>query len=179
MPKKVIQTWPKSKSSRLTLEELEFLKSNLERVISFTEHLDTHIAILIGFTSSIFIFSLTQITNQAFSSIYQTLAIFSATATIIAILAVRPPSLLRKQGQIESLLYRKKMISFDSADQLAKLLPRIIEDKAYGYREFARETYNMIRYYYRPKKYFFYLARTIFMIGVLVAVVMLVVYLFQ
>ncbi len=163
-------------SKRLSLEDLEYLKSTLDRVVSFSEHLDTHISVLIGFSSAIFLFSLSQISSRL-NLVYLVMAIFSAAASIIAIFAIRPFRSMRKRGQAESILYRKNIVGFDDPRTFARMLPRVIDDRKYGYQQFGIEIYNMLKYYYQPKKYLFYLARKVFLLGLCLSLVILLGYL--
>jgi hypothetical protein len=148
------------------LSIVEFLGQMQEKSTTFTHQLDIQASILIGITSAIFIFSLSQFFSgtKEFSLII--LGGFAAVSTLLALLAIHPPRFMRKEGQEESLLFNKKVSSFPSAGEYEKELVRILDKPDQIIKQYAIELYNLARYYYRPKRKLFNLARNILLAGV-------------
>ncbi|PIZ89303.1 MAG: hypothetical protein COX90_00025 [Candidatus Nealsonbacteria bacterium CG_4_10_14_0_2_um_filter_38_17] len=116
---------------------------------------------------AIFIFSASIFQNERgeISLPFLTLALFSIISTFVGLFAIHPFRFMRKRGQEESLMYNKEIISFPSFLEYAQELKRITNDKEAIINQYAKEIYNICKYYYRPKRELFHLARRIFIIG--------------
>lgn len=91
---------------------------------------------------------------------------FSAMATVIALLAIHPPRFMRKTGQEESLMFTKRIANFASFQEYEKELVKILDKPEKIVNQYAIELYNLSKYYYRPKRSLFNLARNILLTGV-------------
>jgi len=141
-----------------------FLDGILEKIRNYAQHMDNQIQILVGISSAIFVFSATQFSEKG-ELFLLVLALFSICSVIIALFAIHPPRFMSKQGQQESLMYNKKIISFFSAKDYEKEILRVIKDPREIFQQYATEIYNLSRYYYRPKRTLFHVARLILLLG--------------
>ncbi len=155
---------------------VRLLGNMLDKATSFLRHVDTQANILIGICSGLLIFSLTQTaTTSASEAALFLLAIFSALGALSALLAVHPPRFMRKQGQKESLLYHRAVSKIASADAYAKKILQLLGDQESITEQYAREIYNIYKYTYGPKRYFFNLGRNLLLTGIASSLVLYVV----
>lgn len=149
----------------------EFVTSILERMTEMTEHSDHQLNILIGLSTAVFVFSAAGFEQSPNNIPLLIMAVFSAASSLVGLLAVHPPRGMRKTGQPESLMYNKKIASYPSADEYAKDLKQTAVEPEKILAEYAREIYNLAKYYYRPKRRLFQLSRRILFLGVTFALV--------
>jgi hypothetical protein len=141
-----------------------FLDGILEKTKDYAQHMDNQIQILVGITSAIFVFSATQFSEKG-ELFLLVLALFSICSVITALFAIHPPRFMSKRGQRESLMYNKKIISFSSAKDYGEEILKTVKEPEAIFQQYATEIYNLSRYYYRPKRTLFHLARLIFLLG--------------
>ena len=145
-----------------------FLGNILYKTIGLVQHMDTQISILLGTSSAIFLFSLSRAVVDKESSIskyFYILIFFSLLSSIVCLLSVHPPRWLRKRNQKESLLYNKTISEFYSPDEFESKLLGIMGKQDLLTKEYSKEIYNLAKYYYRPKRKLFNLARNILFLG--------------
>lgn len=148
------------------LSIIEFLGQMQNKSVTFTHQLDMQSSILIGITSAIFIFSLSEFFSGTKELALVILGIFSALSTFVALLAIHPPRFMRKAGQEESLMFSKKIANFPSAAVYKEELLKILDKPTELVDQYAVELYNLSKYYYRPKRNLFNFARNIILFGV-------------
>lgn len=137
----------------------------LEKMNDITQHLDHQANILIGVSSGIFVFaSAGYEKEQGLAMLIMT--IFAGLAALVGLLAIHPPRFLRKRGQNESLLYNKKIASYPSASAYAADLKNVSASPKKTFEQYTIEIYNLSKYYYRPKRKLFHIAREIFFMGI-------------
>jgi hypothetical protein len=141
-----------------------FLDSVLDKTVSYAHHMDNQIQILVGISSAVFVFAATQFGEKG-DLFLLVLATFSIISAIVALLAIHPPRFMRKRGQPESIMYDKQIISFSSSQNYTQEILKIVEDPDKILQQYATEIFNISKYYYRPKKTLFRIARTIFLSG--------------
>ena len=149
---------------------IRFMGSILDKSTSFTQHIDSQVNILIGLSSAIFAFSVTKITGND-SIVFLILGLFASVSTIIGLLAIHPPRSMRKRGQRESLMYNKKINSFDSPAEYKNRLEKLLGDPAAITEQYALEIYNMNKFYYRPKRALYKWSRNMFLMGIALSIV--------
>ena len=159
----------KQKEKREITEPMEqFLDGLAQKTRSLADHIDTQTNILIGLSSAIFLFSLTIITTKENVELYfLILGLFSGVSAFISLLGVHPPKVMRKQGQEESLLYNKYIAGFANSKDYAGKLNEILGDRDAIVGQYAIEIYNLSKYYYRPKRKLFHLARNVLVAGII------------
>lgn len=152
-----------------TLNEFsgKFLEELIEKSYQFPLHLDTQTNILVGVSSAIFLFSISSFLEITKDAAFLVLAVFSALSALVGLFAIHPPRFMRKRGQTESLMHHKHIVSFRSPKEYSQKLLQIIGDKRRVTEEFATEIYNVSKYYYRPKRKLFHLARNLLFLGIL------------
>ena len=101
------------------------------------------------------------------------IAFFSALSAIVSLIAIRPPARMVLKGQKQSLLYTQKISDFSSAKKYAKELREILKCDEDIFNQYATEIYNLSKYYYRPKRKLFAVARNIFLFGVIFSLIVL------
>ncbi|OHA62824.1 MAG: hypothetical protein A3E07_01765 [Candidatus Wildermuthbacteria bacterium RIFCSPHIGHO2_12_FULL_45_9] len=155
--------------SKLTEPSEQFLDGLLSRAYDFAQHLDNQTSILVGVSSAIFVFSLSLVVEQQGSFPFLILGIFAGCAALVGLFAVHPPKFMRKRGQEESLMYNKSIAGFASSSEYGEALEKIVDDKRAVIHEYAKEIYNVSKFYYRPKRKLFHLSRNILLIGIIVS----------
>lgn len=159
----------KSSPSKTELNDFsaKFLEELVEKSYQFVLHLDTQTNILVGVSSAIFLFSISRFLEVTQDLTFLILAVFSAISALVGLFAIHPPRFMRKRGQEESLMYHKHIVGFRSPKEYAQKLLKVIGDKKLVTEEFATEIYNVSKYYYRPKRKLFHLARNLLLLGIL------------
>lgn len=148
---------------------IHFLRSILDKATSFSEHLDTQLNILIGVSVAIFAFTATKFGINREASLFDVIGFFSAASATVALLAVHPPKFMRKRGQAESLMYNKRIIEFESPLDYQSALIEVMRNNEHIIQQYASETYNLYKYYYRPKRRLYKIARNLLMLGVILS----------
>ncbi len=146
-----------------------FLSSILDKAKSYTNHIDLQINILVGLCSGLLIVSLPRLQDGVFKTPLIILIFAVIVALFTCILAIHPPRFMRKRDQEESLLYNKKITSFDSAHTYAERLTTAIDSPEEIINQFALEIYNSYKYYYQPPRSFFKLARSFVVYGLAIS----------
>jgi ABC-type transport system involved in cytochrome bd biosynthesis fused ATPase/permease subunit len=150
------------------------LNEILRKADEYSRHIDTQANIIIGISSALFLFSGTQIEKGENEYFLFTLAVFSALSAFTGLMAIHPPEFMRKRGQKESLFYNRKVASFRSAEDYSPEMEKILETEESITREMTTEIYNLYKYYYRPKRNLFNVARNIFITGVFLSLVVFI-----
>lgn len=149
---------------------LNILSDNLDKATALLRHVDTQANIFIGVCSGLFVFSLTQQSAvQGTSYALTVLAIFSGLGALFSLIAVHPPRSLRKQGQHESLFYHRRINKAASSLQYGRELYKLLGNREAIAKEYGTEIYNIYRYTYSPKRYFFNLGRNFLMLGIVLS----------
>jgi len=157
---------------------IRLLATTLDRATVFAQHIDRQTNILIGISSAIFLFTAGWIQSGEAELFLIILAIFAGLSSLAALFAIHPTRFMRKRGQEESLLYNKKIVSFEFAKDYGSQLDEISLDRDKMIEQYSLEIYNLYKYYYRPKRKLFNLSRNILICGVFVGLLVFVVGLF-
>lgn len=145
---------------------LIFLTAGLAKATDFVRHFDLQTNIIVGISSAICLFSLSSIADSSLKAPLFILGIFSALSTLVGLYSIHPPRLMRKLGQEESLLYNRHATSFATPEEYAAAILAKTNTSNNAARELALEIYNLYKYYYRPKRRLFYIARHLLIVGV-------------
>ncbi len=161
------------KISKEILKEpvIQFLEGIVQKHYSFSQHLDNQVNILVGVSTAIFLFSLSQVLNGLAEGVFMILALTSGTTLFIGLFAIHPPRFMRKRGQEESLSYNKKIASYKSSNEYWKDLRNIVDNKEAVIKQYAIEIYNVSKFYYRPKRLLFHTARNILVFGIFITLI--------
>ena len=145
-----------------------FLNSVMGKATGIILHFDTQTNILIGISTAISAFAISNIKDG--TAVFSTLAFFSIISVAIGLYAVHPPKFLRKKGQRESLLYNRKISSFEDSKEYAQEIKKTINNKDSIIEEYSNEIYNIYKYHYRPKRVLFKISRDFLIAGILISV---------
>lgn len=149
---------------------IHFLDSILTKASGFVHHFDAQTSILVGISSVVFFFVISRSVGlEQISVPFIVLGVFSGLSTIVSLYAMHPPSVMRKKRQEESLLYNKKVVSFPSEAEYQQALYEIMHDHKKLLHQYTLEIYNLYKYYYRPKRTLFIVARNTLLIGILLS----------
>jgi hypothetical protein len=142
------------------------VESALVHIAESVRHLDHQINIVIGISAAIFVLSASIFEKEHGSVPLFFVMIFAGASALVGLLAVHPPRGMRKRGQSESLLYRKKIEEFDSPKAYAEAVKEAMNAPKKIEEEYATEVYNLCKYYYRPKRKLFHLSRKLLFAGI-------------
>lgn len=158
---------PKAQSLELDAgDRVRVLTAVQEKATMMLRHIDAQINILLGVSVGVFAYASSVLGNGGRSLHLFLLASFAALASLLALLAVHPPRFMRKRGQQESIFYNKRVTEFGSPAAYAKALGQVMDDPNEVTAQYARETYNLYAYYYRPKRVLFVWSRDLFFGGI-------------
>jgi hypothetical protein len=155
-----------AKQKELDEVTIQILDGLLQKTRSLGNHIDTQTNILVGVSTAIFLFSLSRTLGGEQGILFLILSVFSGISSLVSLLAVHPPTYMRKKGQEETLLYNKTIAQFASSKKYGKELEKIIDNRKVIIEEYATEIYNMSKYYYRPKRKLFHISRNILITGI-------------
>jgi preprotein translocase subunit Sss1 len=165
---------PKTKE-KLAESTAQFLEGIVQKHYSFSQHLDNQVNIIVGVSTAIFLFSLSRFLGGEGNAPLLVLSVFSGVTLFVGLFAIHPPAIMRKRGQEESISYNKKIASYKTSKEYWKALREVLDDKEEIIRQYATETYNVSKFYYRPKRKLFHLARNILVYGILITLVTFVI----
>lgn len=157
-----------------------FLNGLLQKFSSYTQHIDTQSNMVVGLGSAMFVFSASRfhLDNGGISWSLFVLAVSSGLAALVGLLAINPPRLMRKRGQSESLFFHTKVSQYSSADQYYEEVMAMLESEKDFVKQASVEAYNLARYYYKPKRTLFLVARNILISGLSVSFLVYVIQVF-
>lgn len=146
--------------------EIDFLEGVVQKTHTLADHIDIQSSILLGVTSTVFVFSASRVVDGRGDLPFVILSLFSAASAFLSLIAVHPPRGMRKKGQNESLLYNKQIASFASHEEYRNALERMFQKEGGVIGEYAKEIYNVSKFYYRPKRALFSMARILLIVGI-------------
>lgn len=152
---------------------VRFMNGLLDRASNFAQHIDAQTNIILGLSSAIFIFSASRLQTSQDNHFFLVLCAFAAISALVSLYAIHPPKFLRKRGQKESLMYNKKITSFSTPSKYSNSLCKIIGNRDLVISEYAVEIYNLYKFYYRPKRKLFRIARDILITGIFLSLLTL------
>lgn len=145
-----------------------YLQGLTEKIIDATRTIDNHANVMVGINMAIVVLIISMLFDVNHLKLTMgVVAIFSALSAISAVFAIRLPHALSSQKHPESLFYARKIASFDCADDYAHVLRKTITNDDDLFREYAREAYNLSKYYYIPKRRMLTCSRYLFLFGVM------------
>jgi hypothetical protein len=162
----------KTKSKNLDAT-IKVLTSIMQKQEGFVRHLDIQINILLGICSGVFLMSVSQLKTSNFSLAFVALAFFSATACVVCLCAIHPPKIMRKRGQKESIMYNKKIAAHSSSSEYTSIIKKSLASYDRITEQYSVEIYNLCKFYYRPKRKLFHIARIIFFTGIAFSLVII------
>lgn len=151
---------------------VQFLNGTLNKGSELARHVDTQSNILIGVSSAIFVFAASRFGGNG-GWAFRILELSAALTALVALLAVHPPRFMRKRGQVESLLYHKKIAELDSSEAYCQELERVVGNERMIVAQYATEIYNLYKYSYLPKRLLYRTARNILLVGILLSLLVL------
>ena len=158
-------------NQQITEEEIILLEGILNRNYSYAKQLDTYANIMIALSSAIFIFAFSQLRDER-SLFWMVLGLTTGVATILSLIMVRPPRSLRKQGQEESLMYSREIMSFASPLEYNRKLRLVLTNREEIIDEYSKEIFNLTKYYYLPKKLIFRIAKGVLLTGMSISLLL-------
>ena len=142
------------------------LESALVHISESVRHLDHQINIVIGISAAIFVLAVSMFEKESESIALFFIMIFAGSSALVGLLAVHPPRAMRKRGQPESLLYRKKIEGFTSPKEYERAVQEAMITPEKVSEQYATEVYNLCKYYYRPKRKLFHISRKLLFVGI-------------
>ncbi|MEI8174392.1 MAG: Pycsar system effector family protein [bacterium] len=148
----------------------------LEHIAESTQHLDHQINIVIGISAATFVLTSSMFEKESDNLALFLIMVFAGASALVGLLAVHPPRYMRKRGQPESLLYRKKIESFDSPKEYEKAAAEAMESPEKTREQYSIEVYNLCKYYYRPKRKLFHISRKLLFIGIFLSLFIFIIH---
>ncbi len=152
------------------------IESVLEHIAESTQHLDHQINIVIGISAATFVLTSSMFEKESDNLALFLIMVFAGASALVGLLAVHPPRYMRKRGQPESLLYRKKIESFDSPKEYEKAAAEAMESPEKTREQYSIEVYNLCKYYYRPKRKLFHISRKLLFIGIFLSLFIFIIH---
>ncbi len=149
----------------------EMLNGMLNKAQELVQHIDLQNNILVGLSSGIFIFSVSQWDNGTLKIPFFLLSCMAALSALASLLAVHPPKFMRKRGQEESLMYNKRVADFKDAKEYQEKISAVLDSREAIVQQYSIEIYNLYKYYYRPKRQLFKLARNILILSIVLGLI--------
>lgn len=150
-------------------EQQVFLELGVEKARSLSNSIDQQINILVGISSAIFVYSISQYIAKQ-SLVHLCLTLFMALTMLLGIVTIHPFRWMRRRGKNESVLYNHHVVKQPSAKEYAAVLTTVIQNRSLLVEQYAIEIYNTYKYYYRPKRDLYIQARNVFSFGIVVTV---------
>lgn len=150
-----------------------FLGWLADKIVNSTRNVDAQANIVMGLSTGIFVLAVNEITtSDRFHYTLMFAAAFSAVSAIIALLAIRPLSIMLKNGHEESMFFTRKISAFPSAKKYSEELIKILKTDDEIFYQYGMEIYNLSKYYYRPKRSLYAISRNIFLLGAVISIIL-------
>ena len=161
-----------------TLSKVTFMDSLLDKQTEIRNMLDVRSNIVIGFNSALIVLLVTYFRevidgNPVFWILLGSLVL----SLLLAIIALKPPHMSTKKGQVESLFYHHYIDSKD-IDEFRKEVHVVLKDENKIYDAYISEIYNITRFSNIPRKKFLYSSLRVLIYGMSLAIVTYIVMLF-
>jgi hypothetical protein len=166
------------KEKQQEIDELQgkvaYLQSLTEKIIDSTRTIDNHANVMVGLNTAIFALVMSMLFEADHLKLTMGIvALFSLLSAIAAVFAIRLPRLFSRKNYPMSLFHTRRIAQFDSADQYAQELRNVIQSDGSLFAEYAREAYNLSKYYYTPKRRMLTWSRYFFLFGVITSALFL------
>lgn len=156
----------------------DLIGNTLEYIAEFIRHLDHQINIVIGISTATFLLAVSIFEKEQGSLALFLIMICAGGSALVGLLAVHPPHFMAKRGQPESLLYRKKIQSFESFKEYEQAVVEAMTSPEKTREQYAIEVYNLCKYYYRPKRILFHISRKLLFVGIALSLTMFLAHFF-
>ena len=153
-------------------EQFLFLNKIAEKYRALEYHLDVQISILVGLSSAIFVFANSR---NPITLPFLVLGIFSGITAVCSLFAIHPPKFMRGKNRERSFFHNKKIASFKSSSEYKKIISNALENKDIIMDESILEIYNMVKYYYQPKRLLLKIARNILVLGIIISSILFII----
>ncbi len=151
---------------------IAFFDSFKRDTSSLVNHFDTQINILIAINMGFIALSLNQLRldpNHMYS--FKTLAGFSILSVIFGLMAIHPPKHMRARRKNEDIFYNKKIIR-DGEDTFCTTIQNTLSNNDEILKQYSKYFFNMFKYFYRPKRQLFKLARMFLLFGLSIGLIL-------
>lgn len=157
--------------------KVNYLQGLTEKIIESTHTLDNTANVMVGLNTAVFAL----VTSMLFESEHLQItlgiiAFFCVLSIFFAVFAIRLPHILsNRKHHRKSLFHARRIAEYDCAETYAKALHKVIHNEEELFEEYAREAYNLSRYYYMPKRRMLTWSRYFFAFGVVLSSMVLLV----
>ncbi|MDP2656278.1 MAG: DUF5706 domain-containing protein [bacterium] len=167
MPKKVLSKQPEAP---ITEAEVAVLSSILDKATTFSQNLDSQANVIIGLSLAVFVFATSSFAGGHSQAYAMILAFFSGSSALFGLLAMHPPTFMRRhKSEPQSLLFIKEIGLHKNTSAYAQELDNMISSRRTTIDQYACEIYNLSTRYYEPKNALFKMAKNMFLIGIAVS----------
>lgn len=150
---------------------MRFYGDTLKKLIDLSRQIDMQVNMITSLSSVLLAFSVTQIIQQHEPITFAVLSVCMVCAVISALFAAHPPRFMRRAGQHQSAMYSKSIARYPSAVEYEAQLRSFLSDADAMVGEYAREIYNLSKYYYIPKRKLYLISRNFFVSGIALATI--------
>lgn len=154
---------------------VRFLNAVIDKNNTLIHQIDTQCSILISIGTAVFLFSANRFVAERHEYTL-VIAIMSGLSVIAGLFALHPPKFMRKKGQKESMMYRKKIINYGDPLEYAKALETVIGDRDRMIEQYATELYNLATFYYQPKRLLFKISRNLLLAGIFLGLLVFILF---
>lgn len=160
---------------RVAIEDFQgkvgYLQGLTEKIIDSTRTIDNHANVMVGLNTAVFAL----VTSMLFEAEHLRLtlamiAMFSVLSAVAAVFSIRLPRIIvTKKKYRKSIFHARRIAEYDSPETYAHALREIMHNEKELFDEYAREAYNLSRYYYMPKRRMLTWSRYLFLFGVVLS----------
>jgi len=152
-----------------TLSQVTVLSDLLKKQNEIRNVLETRANTIIGLNSVLILF-LINYHNSSISGATYIVALATLILSLFcALLAIKPPTFLRKKGQEESIFYHDH-ISSHGYEKYHEEANSVVNDKQKIFDSYILESYNLSKYSNVPKKFYAHLSLRILIYGVFLTI---------
>lgn len=154
--------------------KVAYLQGLTEKIIDSTRTIDNHANVMVGLNTAIFALVISMLfEKETLRMTMGVIALFSAASAVAAIFAIRLPRIVARKGHTMSLFHTRRIAQYESAEHYARALQKNLRSDDDVFTEYAREAYNLSKYYYIPKRRMLTWSRYFFLFGVITSSVFL------
>jgi len=152
-----------------TGDKLRFCADLMRKQTDLVRQIETRANIVIGLSGAAIAFAINKASTVDHPLVTPVLVGTALLSIVFALMAIKPPRYLSRHGQIPSVFYHTYITRFTQKD-FVKEISKVSSRVDLTVEEYAKETFNIVKYSLQFKKRFAHLAITVFTLGIVATV---------
>ena len=155
--------------------EIHFLKDNLSKQLQIYHHYETRANYTLALSSAILLFAITILMSKPAFALGLYVIIFTTfVALVFSLLTLKPPKIMRKKRQEESLFYHNNINGMSLGD-FTKKIEKTFSSSQEIVKQYSLEIYNLATYSISPRRIFSVYTALTLVIGLTIGIILILI----